>query len=508
MSIELRPIQLNAIDQIRTAFNGGAQAVLMQAVTGYGKTVVASAIFKSAMQRGNRSLFLVHQDILIRQMSNKLHEFDVPHGIIKAGFTPNHHARIQVASVQTMMRRIKKFRYEFELICIDEAHRSVSQGYRDVLAAIPGHRLLGITGTPSRLDGRGLGLSCGGLYDTLITTETPQQMIDMGYLVRPRYFASKEKLDLSGVRMKAGDYDEIELAGIVDTPVITGSAVEHYREVTPGLPALTWCINIAHAEHTAAQFNAAGIPSIVLSGESSADEREKGLAKLARREVLNVCFAQLLVEGVDVPALRVLIFLRPTQSLTAYLQVCGRGLRTDPSDPTKNSCIILDHAGLAFAHGLCNEEREWSLEGRTKKKKKGRDSLALIQCKNCYLIFEPRELVAGGFLGDQECCPGCGEVIERRKREGPDTVDGKLEEITTEMAAKLRKARQYEVLKADTLQELQAIGKARGYKEDWANIQYSFKKKAKERAAEKWGLDQQTGLPWQTTSTNSRSQDG
>src|SRR6266403_1193102 len=237
MSVELRPIQLDAIDRVRQAFNSGSKSILLQAVTGYGKTVVASAIFRKAMERGNRSLFLVHQDILIRQMSNKLHEFDVPHGIIKAGFTPNHHCRIQVASVQTMMRRIKKFRYEFELICIDEAHRSVSQGYRDVLAAIPGHRLLGITGTPQRLDGRGLGITHGGIYDTLITTESVQQMVDLGYLVRPVYYASREKLDLSKVKMRMGEYDDVELAGIVDTPVITGSAVEHYRELAMGLPA-------------------------------------------------------------------------------------------------------------------------------------------------------------------------------------------------------------------------------------------------------------------------------
>lgn len=507
MSVELRPIQLDAMDRVRGAFNSGAQSVLLQAVTGYGKTVVASAIFRKAMDRGNRSLFLVHQDILIRQMSNKLHEFDVPHGIIKAGFTPNHHCRIQVASVQTMVKRIKKFRYEFELICIDEAHRSVSQSYRDVLAAIPGHRLLGITGTPQRLDGRGLGSTYGGLYDTLITTESVGQMIEIGYLVRPVYYASREKLDLSKVKMRMGDYDEVELAGVVDTPVITGSAVEHYRELAMGLPALTWCVNVSHAEHTAAQFNAAGIPSIVLTGESSADEREKGLAKLARREVLNVCFAQLLIEGVDVPSLRCLIFLRPTQSLTAYLQVCGRGLRIDPFDVSKNSCVILDHAGLAFVHGLCNEDREWSLEGRDRKKKKPVDSLKLMQCTSCYLIFEPHELVMGGFLGDQECCPACGQVMEKRKREGPQTVDGKLEEITADMAARLRKARQREVAKAETLEEFEAIGNARGYDKNWAPIQYGFRKRAKERAAEKWGLDQQQGLPWLKTSTNLRSQD-
>lgn len=503
MSITLRPIQVNATARISEAITGGAQAILLQAVTGYGKTVVASNIANRAAQRGNRVLVLAHQDILIRQMSKKLREFGCEHGIIMAGYTPNVHARVQVASIQTMMRRIHKFRYEFELIIIDEAHRSVSQGYRDVLAAIPGARVLGITGTPSRLDGRGLGIAAGGIYDTLITTETPKEMMELGYLVPPEYYASKKKLDLSRVKTRKGEsgYDDEDLASHVDTPVITGCAVAHYKEIIPGLPVLTWCINIKHAQNTAARFNEAGIPSIVLSGKSTPEEREIGLAKLSRREVLNVCFAQLLVEGVDVPAIRGIIMLRPSKSETAYLQVCGRGLRPDPNDLSKLSCIILDHAGLAFTHGLCNEEREWSLDGRKKKKKKSRDSLSLMQCTECFFIFEPKQLVdaQGRDIkhpennGTVNCCPKCGHEMKRPKREGPEHVDGKLVKITEQAAMMLRKARHAEVKKARTLADLEAIGKARGYNEDWAKIQWTFKKKAQERANERWGLDYQTG---------------
>jgi superfamily II DNA or RNA helicase len=478
--IVLRSIQERAIVRVSDALTAGAQAVLLQAVTGYGKTLTACAIAKRAMQRKNRVLFLAHQDILIRQMSNKLKEFGVPHGIVMAGYTPNPHAHVQVASVQTMMRRIKKFRYEFELVIIDECHRSVSAGYREVLAAIDGARILGITGTPQRLDGRGLGVHAGGVYDTLIITESAQEMIDLGYLVRPTYYASEKRLDLSHVKMRAGDYDETALANIVDTPVITGSAVTHYQELLAGLPALSWCINLAHADHTAAQFNAAGIPSMVLSGKSTGAERERGLDLLSRRKILNICFAQLLVEGIDVPAIRGLIMLRPTKSLTAYLQVCGRGLRTDPCDASKNTCIILDHSGLAFTHGLCNENREWSLDGRAKKKKKVRDTLSLMQCKNCFLIFESKDLL------DENRCPKCHHEM-KRPRAGPATVDGKLIEITDDRAAQLRATRQREVRAASTLDDFKAIAKQRGYHPGWATIQFGFKQRAKERATQRWG---------------------
>lgn len=492
MSLTLRPIQENAIARVRESFQTGAKAVILQAVTGYGKTLIASSIGAGAVKRGNRVLFLAHQDILLRQMSRKLREFGATHGLIQAGFTPNFNERFQIASVQTMMRRIHKYRYEFELIMIDETHRACAQGYRDVVAAIPGARLLGFTGTPSRLDGRGLGVASGGLFDTLITTESPKEMIRLGYLVKPVYYASEKKLDLRHVHSKAGDYDETELAAVVDTPVITGSAVEHYKELVPGLPALTWCVNIRHAENTAAQFNAAGIKSIVLSGKSTWEERERGLAMLSRREVLNICFAQLLIEGVDVPALRALIFLRPTQSETAYLQVCGRGLRPDPNDPSKNSCIILDHAGLAFTHGLCDEDREWSLEGRQKKKKKAVDSLKLVQCAECFLIFEPKEMInAFGLPGmdDSNLCPNCRTVMQRRTIEGPQEEEGKLKLVTEMHAQALRKTRHKEVKNARTLEELKSIGKARGYSDDWADIQWGFKKRARERANERWGYE-------------------
>jgi DNA repair protein RadD len=505
MSVTLRSIQVNATSLVSQAFMDGAAAVILQACTGYGKTVVASNILNRAAQRGNRGLFLAHQDTLIRQTSRKLREFDCEHGIIMAGYTPNHHARVQVASIQTMVRRIRKFRYEFELIIVDEAHRSIANSYREVFAAIPDARILGITGTPSRLDGRGLGVTAGGIYDTLIQTESFQELVDLGYLVPPIYYASKEKLDLSRVKVRAGEYDDTELAAVVDTPVITGNAVEHYKELTPGQPALTWCVNIAHAEHTAAQFNAAGIPSAVLSGKHTGEERDRIIGMLERREILNICFAQLLIEGVDIPCVRVLIMLRPSKSLTGYLQFCGRGARIDPKDCSKLSYIILDHAGLAFTHGLCNEDREWSLEGRQKKKKKTKDSLALLQCKECFLIFEPKDLVDSNKLkasdpannGVVNCCPGCGKEMKRPKREGPEHVDGKLVKITDDVAAQMRRNRQIEVKKAQTLAELEAIGKARGYNEDWAKIQWSFKetaqRRARERANERWGLDQQTG---------------
>jgi superfamily II DNA or RNA helicase len=475
-SVVLRPIQEHAIERVREAFAHGASAVLLQAATGYGKTLVACAIARLAVGRGNRVLFLAHQDILLRQMSGKLAEFGVPHGTIISGHRPNPAAPVQVASVQTMVRRVLKRRYDFELIAIDEAHRSVSPTYRAVLAAIPGARVLGITGTPQRLDGRGLGKQYGGLYDTLIATESVAQLVQLGYLVPPVYYASKAVLDLSQVKVRAGEYDSEELSQVVDTPVITGCAVTHYQQYAAGLPVLTWCITVKHAEHTAAQFNAAGIPTAVLSGKSRAEVRERVLARLARREILNVCFAQLLIEGVDVPAIRALIMLRPTKSLTAYLQVCGRGLRTDPKDASKKSCIILDHAGLAFTHGLCNEPRHWSLAGRPKGKRKERDTLQLTQCRSCFLIFELKDRT------NDDCCPACDTPLERA-REGPKTVDGELAEITEDAAGRVRRAlaRRHEVQRARTLPELEEIGRQRGYHPGWARIQFQEAQKARDR---------------------------
>lgn len=491
--VKLRDYQERAVDRVRLAFREGYKAVLLVAPTGAGKTVIFSYIAKNAAAKGSRVLILAHRDQLIKQASAKLTDNAVQHGIIMAGFTPNPRRLVQVASVQTLVRRVDKMKEAgvgFDLIVVDEAHLSAAASYKKVFDAFPNARILGVTGSPIRLDGKGLGCHAGGIFDAMVEGPTIKELIDEGYLVRPAVFASKTQIDLTGVKKTGGDYDSESLASVMDKPVITGSAIEHYKRICPGVPAVAWCANVAHAHHVAEQFNAAGIPAQALSGTDDSAERDRALAALSNGSLKVISFAMLLVEGVDCPAIGAVILLRPTMSLSSYLQTIGRGLRTiyapgmqlDTTDqrmtaiaagPKGDKCFVLDHAGLCFRHGLPDEVREWSLDGTVKGKggKKTKEKeVSVVQCPKCWLCHDPLP-----------ACPACGHVYV--KKTAPlNEVDGELAEITKEMGALLKRQRMNEQSSARTLEELQALGAKRGYKPTWAKNVFESRKRKGSRS--------------------------
>jgi len=486
-TVSLRDYQHDFVDKVRIEYRNGHKAVLLVAATGAGKTVVFSYIAKSAAAKGSRVLILAHRDQLIKQASRKLDDNGVQHGIIMAGFTPNARRLVQVASVQTLVRRIEKMKavgVGFDLIVIDECHLSAAKSYMDVLAAWPEARVLGVTGSPVRLDGKGLGRHAGGSFDTMVQGISIKELIDQGYLVKPAVFASKQQIDLSGVKKIGGDYDADAMAEVMDKPVITGSAIAEYNKICPGVPAVAWCTNVAHARHVADEFNAAGIPAIALSGENTSEERDRALKMLSDGRLKLITFAMLLVEGVDCPAIGAVILLRLTMSLSSYLQTIGRGLRPIfapgmPLDtkeqrfaaidagPKGRKCFVIDHCGLWQKHGFADAEREWDLDGIKKKKGKKKDEetkIDLTQCPQCYSVFDPKDRPAG----QEHVCPNCGHAIPGRIRKGPEHVDGELAEITPEMEAALKNQKRFEVAGAKTLEELEKIAAQRGYSRGWA----------------------------------------
>lgn len=478
----LRPHQITARDRTREEL-AAHDAVLLVACTGFGKTILAGDVIDRAAGYGRSVLFMAHRDTLIKQTSRKLSECDIEHGIIMSGFTPKPRCKVQVASVQTLVRRLDKVKHEFDLIIIDEAHLSAAKTYRLILARWPKAKVIGLTGSPCRLDGKGLGRAAGGVYDVMVESATNADLIADGYLVRPVVYAPADRIDLSGIKKIGGDYDTEALAQVMDKPKITGSAIDAWRKHCPGVPAVAWCANVAHAQHVAAEFNAAGIPAVALSGDDDTNERDRALAGLANGTIKVISFAMLLVEGVDCPAIGAIIMLRPTMSLSSYLQVIGRGLRTIYADgmpldtleqrqaamdagPKGRKCFVLDHAGLTFKHGFADDVREWSLEGVVKKKggkKKQEEVLPLKQCGHCFCVHAPAPV-----------CPSCGHVYQTKSRK-IEHEDGELAEITPEMRAQMSRERKIEVGKAKTLEELQKIAAARGYSEKWATHVFEAK---------------------------------
>ncbi|EGC0267546.1 DEAD/DEAH box helicase [Salmonella enterica] len=478
MAVLLRDYQEDAIRGVRVAFRT-SKAVILVLATGAGKTVIFSEITRLAKEKGSRVLILAHRDQLIKQCSRKLTEIGTTHGIIMAGVTPAYHEMVQVGSVQTVVRRLDKFIGSPDIIIIDECHLSAAQTYVTILEHFASAKLLGVTGSPCRLDGRALGREEGGLYDTMVQGITIAELIARGFLVRPRVFGPSKAVDLKGVtKDKNGEWNTKQLVERMDTQTITGDAIEHYQRICPGVPAVCWCINIQHATNVAAQFNAAGIKAAMLCGEHDSDYRDQVLGQLARGEIQVVTFVGLLIEGVDVPEITCVIILRPTMSLASYLQTVGRGLRPLP---WKTCCYVLDHAGLFARHGLPDQSRVWPLTGKVAREvPKELDDISIKQCPECYAAFTRGDAkeAAGIKRAEQPdyagklCCPRCWADLVT-KSVVIRTASGELREITAEEAERLNKEREQrdrmiEVRKARSYKDLLKIEAKRGYQKGWA----------------------------------------
>jgi superfamily II DNA or RNA helicase len=456
--LTLRPYQTAAVAGIRQDYVQGRKAPLLVLPTGGGKTVVFSHIAASVASKAKRVMVLVHRVELLRQTSAALSKSGVDHSLINPQYTPDYRKHVQVCSVQTLVKRLHFFeKYPPDLIIVDEAHHANAGSWRKIIETFPAARVLGVTATPCRGDGTGLGVEAGGIFDSMVMGPTVAELIEMGFLVRPVVYAPMNRIDLSGVKVVRGDYDQKQLAEKVDKPKITGDAVAHYSKLCPGSPAVVFCISVAHAQHVAAEFRAAGYRAYAADGSMDDDTRKRILNGLGNGSVEIVTSCDLISEGTDIPAIGCAILLRPTQSLGLYLQQVGRALRPCAG---KDRAVILDHVGNVLTHGMPDQDREWSLDGEEKKgrgkKKDEPPPVKVRQCPSCYAVHEPAGV-----------CPICGHVYEP-DRTAPKQIDGELQQITPEQALALKRQKAREVAKAKTLQELEAIAKARNYKPGWA----------------------------------------
>lgn len=451
--MELRPYQNQLANDIRGAFGSGANRPLAVSPTGSGKTVLFSYITSQVLKRGSRVIIVAHRREILDQISATLKRVGVPHGFIQAGKS----ASIQpamVASIQILARRLDTIPAP-DLVIIDEAHHSVSKSYVQMFAAWPTAKFIGVTATPERLDGKGL----GAMFDRMVMGPSVQWLIDNGFLAQPVYYAPREVVDLSQVHTVAGDFDRSEAEEIVDTPRITGDAVTHYVRFCNRQRAVAFCISVAHAQHVADTFNSCGIPSASIDGTLDPEVRKQRVEDLTAGKILVLTSCELISEGFDLPAVNAAILLRPTHSLSMHLQQVGRALRPYPG---KTNAIILDHVGNCLRHGLAEQERDWDLSGREKRLKKS-SLVETKQCSKCFAIF------AGTV------CPQCGSQREIAVRE-IEEVDGELQRLSIEDISKKREERREEG-KCKTLEDFRALAKLRGYKLGWAFFRWQARQR-------------------------------
>lgn len=451
----LRPYQQAIVDAARGAYRDGEEAVLIQLATGGGKTVLGSVMVQGSSRRGNVCWWLVHRRELITQASKTFHAIGVDHGIIAGGRSSDVRQRVQIGSIQTVARRLADLPPP-DLIVFDETHHIGAAQWQAIFDRFPRAKKVGLTATPWRLDGVGL----GRWYGRMIEGPAVSDLIEQGSLSRYRLFAPARP-DMGGVKSIAGEYQRRDLASLMDKPSITGDAVAHYRQLAHGKRAVAFAVSIEHSRHIVAQFAAAGIPAEHVDGEMDHGERDAAVARFVRGDTLILSNADLLGEGFDVPAIEVAILLRPTQSLSLHLQQIGRALRPAPG---KDAAIILDHAGNCDRHGLPDDDREWSLADREKRgrRKDGDEPEVKIRtCPECFIVFRPAAKCPNGHI-----LPVQAREIEQR--------EGELVEID---AARVRQQAKAEEAACASLDDWQRLAKARGYKPGWAMIRWQARQR-------------------------------
>jgi superfamily II DNA or RNA helicase len=458
--------QQACLDEIRESYRSGAKAPLLVSPTGSGKTVMFASICKGAAARGNRVMILVHRQELIDQVSHTLTEFKVGHGIIAPQYPRYANQPVQVASVFSLVRRLAQTPVP-DLIVIDEAHHAILRSsWGACISAFPRSRLLGVTATPCRLSGEGL----GDIFDRLVVGPSVERLIGEGRLSKVRVFAPPT-IDASSVHHSMGDFKKSELDALVDKPKITGDAIEHYQKITPGQRAAVFCVSLAHASVVTAAANAAGIKAVQIDGTTDRSYRREVVKDFQNGIIQWLVTVDLISEGFDCPGIEVGISLRPTESLGLWLQQCGRCLRVAPR---KVHATILDHAGNSLRHGLPTEERFWSLEGSRKPAAERERALSVRVCPRCF---------AAARRGPT-ACTNCGHTYDVEPRT-VGKVAGELKELTAaELAERKARARERsQVGQTATLASLIELGRIRGYNspERWAA--YVLAGRDKKRAA-------------------------
>jgi superfamily II DNA or RNA helicase len=404
----LRPYQIDLYERTRAAF-AGRRAVCMQLPTGGGKTAMFAAMTKAAIGNGNKTWIVVSRNELVKQSSEALARIGVPHGLITAKSAESKAYDCHVVSKDTLIRRYDKIKNPPAFLVMDESHLYLERQI-EIAGRYPDAKILGVTATPERLDGRGL----SELYDALVTGPSIQRLINDDFLSPVRYFCPP--IDgLESVHRKGTEYNPEELAELLETRRIYGQAIEHYRTLADGQPALVYCRSVRAAALTAARFSDAGYRFENIDGQMSYQRRKALIDALRAGTIQGLTSCDLVTYGLDIPRVSVIIMLRPTLSRALFSQMVGRGLRIWPG---KTACLVLDHVNNFREHGHPAIEYPWAFDGRTKRTREGIAAESLKLCLRCFMYYD-----------GTGACPHCGTARDAKPRKEFREVDGRLIEI-------------------------------------------------------------------------------
>lgn len=446
--MELRPHQVKALDLLRSSLGKGNKRPMIQAPTGFGKTILAGAIVRGALAKRKRVIFCVPAISLIDQTVKSF----AREGIYSVGVIQSNHEMtnpsmpIQVASVQTLQKRDIPLA---DIVLIDEAHRWF-KFYGEWMQRWDNVPFVGLSATPWT---KGLGKH----FDDLLIAATTQELIDLGYLSDFRVYAPSHP-DLSGVKIRAGDYAEDQLAEVMNQAPLVADVVDTWKRMGEGRPTLCFGVDRAHAKHLQARFQAAGISTGYIDAFTDMEEREQIRKQFHSGDLQVVCNVGCLTTGVDWDV-RCIVLARPTKSEMLFVQIIGRGLRTANG---KDDCIVLDHSDTHLRLGFVTDIHHEALDDGTERKNSKREPVERL----------PKECPSCAFLKPAKVheCPACGfkpEKVTEIEAAAGDLAELQRKKKTNKEMTPEEKRKFYG--------ELKWFAENNGYKSGWAAYKYKEK---------------------------------
>jgi superfamily II DNA or RNA helicase len=454
---ELRQYQSEVVARVEQLLGTTARPLTV-APTGSGKTVIAAEIINRVVGRGGRVLVIAHRREIIRQTADKLIAAGVTPGIVLAGFEKElrPYASVQVAGIQTLharaMRSNKMPMPAATLLVVDEAHHARARTYQAVIDQYPDAPVIGLTATPVRGDGRGL----GNIFTELVEAPQVAELIGLRHLVPTKVYAPVDKDVAKGVKTQTGDYVVSALSARMNTDELVGDVVADWLKHGQRRKTVAFACDVAHSVHIKNEFVDFDVRAEHIDGSTPKAERDAILARLKSGETEVVTNCMVLTEGWDMPEVSCCILARPTKQMGLFRQMVGRVLR--PAEGKKDA-IILDHSGACWRHGFPEDPIAWPLqvdhraENPAQAKRDRGEEPQLCECPSCKVLMTVPP------------CPSCGWIPAQRRGHDRDFVDGELGLVIGGKAQGLAYSEGDRMI---FFRQLRAVQQMRGYKKGWA----------------------------------------
>lgn len=449
-NFQLYDYQQDLVDRARQSYIEGYKAPCIVLGCGGGKSVIIAEVIKQTTDRKKHVLFLVHRTELRDQIRNTLTQHGVDMDYVELGM------------VMTVVRRLEKTKQP-DLIVVDENHHVLAKSYKKILEHFDTN-VLGFTATPIRLNGDGL----GDINDVLLEGPSVEWLINHHRLSPYKYYTVDLTDHAALKKTSTGDYSNKSMNDALGD-VIYGDVIDTYRKLANGKKAILYAHNVEYSKRFADAFNEVGIPSTHIDGNTSKEIRQQAIDDFRDGNINVLCNVDILGEGFDVPDCEVVIMVRPTESLSLYIQQSMRPMRYQKD----KTAIIIDHVGNVYRHGFPDTERTWTLEKKERKKRKEVEPYPIHTCDNCLMTYQKDDLVISiQIIKDEEVrisrCPYCGfkqaieNITQKEIIEESEIKQMEREELEREYLKRKdwKTARSYK--------ELLSIAKARGYKPSWA----------------------------------------